>query len=163
MTALTDRIAEVLQTHPILDGGISCGCGEWRAWNQDGSSNGCYEEHVAERIAEALHEARVDFRERLELAATTLDGMYQKALHPSDPGMSRLAGKAEGVRLALSYLAESERVAEALQLTYDTRILACRCRSVPYRPHEHGVDGCSGIPNVITRWVSGWFCGGDET
>ncbi len=49
-----------------------------------------------------------DLRKRLEDAAETLDGLGRyNPLQPNETG--RLLGKAQGVRLALSYLDEYER------------------------------------------------------
>jgi len=46
-------LAEVLQDHPILDGGNGCGCGRWHAWTKDGELNGCWEEHAQDAWREA--------------------------------------------------------------------------------------------------------------
>lgn len=51
--SIPDAIADALQNHPIQDGGISCGCGEWRAWADDGP-NGCWEEHATGHIVSAI-------------------------------------------------------------------------------------------------------------
>jgi hypothetical protein len=95
MSGLTDRIAEVLREHYP---GNPAYRWEWAAG-------------VAAAVAAELQPAEWgDLKQRLERAARTLDSMYRNALHPSDPGMSRLAGKAEGIRLALSYMDEYERM-----------------------------------------------------
>lgn len=51
-----DVIAETLQSHEMQDGGIACGCGEWRGWTADGP-NGLWEEHVTGHILQQLVDA----------------------------------------------------------------------------------------------------------
>jgi hypothetical protein len=49
-----ETIAGILENHAALDNWRECGCGEWRAWNSDGTPNGNFEEHVAEAVVAAL-------------------------------------------------------------------------------------------------------------
>jgi hypothetical protein len=65
-------------------------------------------EQLAERVAE-VEGQWVDLRERLKSAAQTLRGMADAKRRDGFPDAARLAGKVEGVELALSYMEEADR------------------------------------------------------
>jgi hypothetical protein len=85
-----------------------------------------------------------DFKERLRQADRTLRTMAEEA--PLRHQRLHLQGKAEGVRLALSYLREYERPRPATPFNGTPDLT------------EEGAVGTAedGSRHLIRRWVTGW-------
>lgn len=66
-------LADVIENHPIVDGGNSCGCGHWRYWNNDDTTNGTWEQHVQVEWAEARTVVTVEQLDALPVRSVVRD------------------------------------------------------------------------------------------